>query len=498
MEWARPTSLVITILFLLHFMCFGYGDQLSSVSVKSKTNISSIPCVQDFQAMKKAMCSYRNLKHVPSYLYEDIIILDLGYNQINVLYNASFQRYTLLVVLLLNNNDITYIDTGAFYPLKHLSAMILANNVQMPFSNSDIVRQSETLDILELGWNFLTYFPNDTLKWLPRINSLDLQGNSFEYINLTYCPRDQKLERVDLGLYSVPSITEETFRFTCKCKRLLLLDNYFDDVDPRTIATLQVSHLDIGFSLFKLYSSQVYKNLLIGIALSPIESLTLHLPDFREFHFSSDFFDPLWDKHLSDLEIVGKSTRLDSYVFRNVSHVKRLMISATFLEVFIPEFFDGMVGLRHLDLHDNKITHFNPISSTWELNITHLDLSHNYIKRLSDKAVTGLCLLEILDLSYNHQLTIFQYSRVNPPLPESEAFECLRNLIFCGRILLLPETAFIYIFAKNPTGRVLFPSRMFQLFIATGANYCRQLSRENRSTLGCFTELINFSWVTLP
>ena len=105
----------------------------SSVNYSTELGISTPsakPCYQDF-VKREAFCDRRNLEYVPAYLNEDIQQIDFTLNNIAILLNTSFSRYSLLQQLSLRWNDIHLIQGGAFYPLKHLRILDLSNNPKL-------------------------------------------------------------------------------------------------------------------------------------------------------------------------------------------------------------------------------------------------------------------------------------------------------------------------------------------------------------------------------
>ena len=118
MEVAHLVAFTAVVYFLL-FPFFGHGYKFPRPGVPTTSNKdpSSPRCVEDFRN-KAAMCSKRNLEDVPKHLNEDIVHLDLNYNRLMFLYNTSFTRYPLLFDLWIYANEIIFIETGAFYPLR--------------------------------------------------------------------------------------------------------------------------------------------------------------------------------------------------------------------------------------------------------------------------------------------------------------------------------------------------------------------------------------------
>ena len=77
---------------------------------------------------RRADCKDKGLADVPQDLNRDIQHLDLSFNNLTILRNASFQKYSSLTDLNLGYNSIRTVQIGAFYPLIHLRSLVLRNN----------------------------------------------------------------------------------------------------------------------------------------------------------------------------------------------------------------------------------------------------------------------------------------------------------------------------------------------------------------------------------
>ena len=168
-----------------------------------------------------------------------------------------------------------------------------------------------------------------------------------------------------------------------------------------------------------------------GIALSSIQDVYLFLGDHGRFHAPINFFDPLsGSSNLSQLRITGESLKEFHPYLRNLTHLKNLTIDYSDLGVIYPEYFEGMLGLRGLDLSYNKISDLNPLEKSWNVtNLTTLNLKHNYLLKVSYYALEGLTNLLTLDLSENPYLTYFS-ALLFPGLSN------LRHLYLSGTTLL--------------------------------------------------------------
>ena len=397
MEWTR--LIFCAFVFILRCNAYGFDVQMEGLpgSVTLQTDLPSPPCVQDF-LKRKADCSARNLRHVPTNLIADLLLLDLNHNEIRMLVNTSFSRYPLLEELRLFGNGIVSIETATFYPLEYLALLFLGNN-NFYLPNSDIFRYSENVRTVTLGSGALSYFPNDTLRWMPRMRELDLLDSPLTFINITFCPRDDMWVRLTgTKLYS---ITRDTFNIPCNISQLDLYNIRFNLFDPVVLMALHVFEVGIDLFDYKNYTVELYKNMFTGIAQSPIQSLCVRFNSYNEFIVPMNLFAPLGDKYMSDLWLYGMSLKLQFFLFRELINLTRLTISDTAIEQIYPEYFYGLLGLRVLNLTGNFIYIFNPECSTWNLSIYDINLSRNRIYSLSNCAFRGLEYLTILDLSDN-------------------------------------------------------------------------------------------------
>ena len=431
MEWSylvRVLSTIVLSLLLANDSANGTMTKLASTS-KAVSDIPPTPCIQNIRG-KIAMCDHMNLKRVPSNLNEDITYLNLAQNEIKSLYNNSFSRYRLLKVLNLFSNGIELIELGAFYPLQHLTMLILQNN-NVQITDSRIFRKSERLDLLLIGSPSLSYFPNDTLRWLPKLSRLGLSGSSLSFINITHCPMN-KMCRVALDHTKLYSLTAGTFSFSCKLHFLELDGINFVRVDPVVFRTLGLFQLTVGLP-DKDYSMQAYFDLFTGISQSSLEMLSLYAYIGNIFTIPLDFFAPLGAKNVLNMTLTlsGLSLRLQDFAFRNLTYVNVLHIFRTGIEIIHPEYFYGMFGLHVLDLSRNSIYGFNTFSSKWNVDdLLYLNLSRNRIQVLSKNAFLGLKNLLTLDLSDNPCHLVHSLSLLNLQLLDVSRSEQLSIVNF--------------------------------------------------------------------
>ena len=183
--------------------------------------------------------------------------------------------------------------------------------------------------------------------------------------------------------------------------------------------------------------------LFTGISQSPVEYVIVSFLGESEFILPLHAFILPHEKRLSKLALEYGLSRLQPHVFRNLTNLYRIEIHVTGIREIAPCYFDGMSGLRVLDLGQNEIASFNPNASVWNIYITELYLNSNNILVLPKGAFRGLKYLLVLDLSNNiltqslgmyisSSLLSLNISRTG--LPKTFNFPNLQRFSFSGRL----------------------------------------------------------------
>ena len=400
--------------FVMVFLCFLWHEtaltspfELSAFS----TTIPTMPCAVDFHA-KSAHCDRRKLNTIPENLPVDITILDLSQNNLQSLHHDSFISHVFLVELDLSHNNITFIETSTFAPLKHLRELILTANTNLNIIQSDMFGGSHNLMVLDLAECNITVFPNDTFKWLPRIHKLSLNKNALTFVNTSVCPR-KGLFFVDFSENLFESITNDTFTFKCTCDVLFLHSNPLRVVNPSVIASMKVKTLSVGVGSIHVdeaSTTQVYTDLFAGCARSALTELNVIDFDARAYEAVGE----LTRKELDIFRLQCPNIQLnldgDQYVFQSLPRVTEMHISNSNIKTLRPGFFKGMTDLCELHLSNNRILSINGSLSPWDVSLLHLDISANSLFRVDTVSFAGLENLTSLDLSNNRRLFNFSIS----------------------------------------------------------------------------------------
>ncbi|XP_030845993.1 toll-like receptor 4 [Strongylocentrotus purpuratus] len=357
-------------------------------------------CSVDF-LKKTADCSNRQLKDVPNNLINDLRSLDLSSNFIRSLRNTSFLMYSLLEKLDLSNNLIGFMDLATFFPVDQLISLSLDHNPIFTLPGSDIFQESKRLSSLSLQFCNLSYFPNDTLGFLPQLQSLDLMGNELTYINISKCPK-RTLTMLDFSSNTFQEISADVLSLPCRTDTLCLGGNSFRKIDADVVADFPIRALVFEFLIpGPGQTFEVWKNLFTGIAHSEIDEIFL-LMAFTDV--PPDFFDPLRGKRLSNLKLQQNEFKCYPSIFANLTSVYKMELISFHIGVLESAFFDGMKELRSLTATNTKIEQVNPSGSSWKIDLWELDLSENNLGNLSPFAFKGLTNLTFLDLTNNAQL----------------------------------------------------------------------------------------------
>nr|XP_054754049.1 toll-like receptor 4 [Lytechinus pictus] len=380
---------------------YGYGrDSLKISSIPMKGSLQG--CNENLQT-KTVACIGKGLKRVPRNLPEDIFVLNLAYNNITILLNASFEEYPLIKDLYIYFNDLRSIEPAAFHPIRDLRYLDLSNNMRLVVLPVEgVFMKSPKLFTLNLSRLNLRSIPNDTLKWSPRLRLVNLSSNKLSFINLSSCGM---VEEVNLSRNLIQRLTMEYFIFPCRTDHLDLTNNPIQFVDPDDIASLQVRSLKLGQYNLR---NETLLNIILGISKSNIQELTISNGFVGEF--PEGLFEPLRNSSLSVLKFNGNNIfSHDLSVFSNLTKIVQFGFSYNipFIDKIQPVVFDGMRALKVLTIDGNEITELNPFNQNWTVNLTHLSLKDNKLRAIFAPAFSGLESLISLDMAWNKYLFVF-------------------------------------------------------------------------------------------
>jgi len=124
-------------------------------------------------------CSRMSLTAVPANVDNNTKAIDMSFNNISTLTNKDFVNLTHLEILLLDNNDISYLEPYVFYQTKKLLHLSLNNN-KIFVMNLDLLKSLNQLRYLYLQNNAIQYIHPKLFEHNPHLVLLDISGNHIQ------------------------------------------------------------------------------------------------------------------------------------------------------------------------------------------------------------------------------------------------------------------------------------------------------------------------------
>ena len=353
------------------------------------------------QFQRQLFCSKMGFRNVPQDFFPRVEELDLSYNYIETLSNASFSPYKRLTDLSLYKNDIRKISIGSFHSLSELVHLDLGSNFLITSITSDMFRNCTKLSFLSFVGDSLATLPGTMLRWLPNLQMLDLYITDIRHINITSCSSEVPKLTIDLRVSKLKAITPDTFRIDCKLHSLDLSFHHLTMIDQHSISSIRSSSLYFGRITM---SPDLWGPFFQGIAHSEIKELYLKATYLGRV--DPHYFSLLQSKPLKVLDLsCNNLSNITKMGFLNLPLVATLVLVNCSIEDIKPEYFSRMNGLRVLKLSSNKISYINKVGSTWNLNVQKMDFQNNKLGTIYASSLKGLTNLTTLDLRGNAYLS---------------------------------------------------------------------------------------------
>ena len=355
-------------------------------------------CFEDLEK-RIAYCRNRRLHAVPNNLSRHTLELDLPNNFLPALLNDSFTRYSFLTRLNLMFNNISRIESKAFYPLHFLEDLNMDYNPVGNIGSGEMFRYCGNLQSLSCEYCELTTLPSDLLNRLPKLLDLWLHNNEIAFINLTSCSRQEL--NIYLRHNRLAIFNDDYFHIPCTLSEINVEINPFQKIDKSFISSLAASKLYIGDEYMSL---DLIESLFEAIVGSSIKELHIRFANLA--NITENFFDALHNVHLTVLELsFVQLEHLYPAMFSQLNRIDELVISDNHINVIEPEYFMGMQNLKILRMDWNKISSINPFRTRWQIGLTELYLIANKLECIDSSYFVGLSNLTHLDLSLNPLLS---------------------------------------------------------------------------------------------
>nr|XP_027218511.1 protein slit-like [Penaeus vannamei] len=345
-------------------------------------------------------CRDRGLTHVPLHIPEDTTELRLEQNQISEVPSRAFAPFRKLRRIDLSNNQITTIAGDAFQGLKSLASLVLYGNKITELA-AGVFSGLTSLQLLLLNANRISCLRRDVFTDLRSLNLLSLYDNNIKTIQNGTFDTLSSIQTLHLGRNP----------FVCDCS-LQWLSDYLElhpietsgarcenprRLQKRKLNALRDERLKCTDETVSLYAGECVtaEECPRGCTCraTTVDCTAGGLTRFPETlpPYTTD----LW---LSDNEIreIGSSG-----VLRELSRLRRLVLSNNHLRRITQGSFQGIQSLQELDLSDNDLSEINSRMFDGIPQLTALSLANNKVTCISPGAFSQLPALTEINLEGN-------------------------------------------------------------------------------------------------
>ncbi|XP_070157420.1 toll-like receptor 6 [Polyergus mexicanus] len=387
--------------------------QNNSISVMSPGLLTNMNQLVTLDLSKNVLTNYWLNSSTFSGLIR-LVLLNLSHNRISKLDPALFKDLYTLQILNLQFNEIEVISADTFSPMSNLHTLELAHN-RLTYLDAYSLNGLFALSLLALDSNLLEGIHPDAFRNCSSMLDLNLSGNNLESIPVAL--KDMRILRtLDLGENQIRSLNNPGFRGMSSLYGLRMIGNEIINVtqpDLVELPALQILNLarnrienveDGAFaSNPALQAIRLDSNLLqdmSGIFASAPGLLWLNMSDNMIALFDYSYLPEKlqWmDLHknlIADLGVASRSVRLQTL---DVSFNRLTKINSR----SIPD------SIELLFVNDNLISSVEPQTFFGKTNLTRVDLYANLIVNMN------LSALQLTQVSPNRQLPEF-YIGGNP------------------------------------------------------------------------------------
>ncbi|XP_038618104.1 relaxin receptor 2 [Tachyglossus aculeatus] len=259
-------------------------------------------------------CVDVNMKSVPL-VSSNVTLLSLKRNQIHILPDEVFVKYTEVKKIFLQHNCIRAISRKAFYGLLKLRTLYLSHNC-ITSLRAGVFRDLQALTWLILDDNPITRISQQLFTGLKSLFFLSMTNNSLEALPEKLCSQMPHLNWVDFEGNQIKSITDSTFLACDALTVLFLPGNQIDSVPEKTFSVLKgLGELDLSNNGILELPNHVFKDLTI------LQKLNLsHNPLLNIYEDQFDGLKYLQSLDLENIEIPNISMRTFQPL-KNLSHI---------------------------------------------------------------------------------------------------------------------------------------------------------------------------------
>ncbi|XP_074542617.1 TLR4 interactor with leucine rich repeats [Halichoeres trimaculatus] len=327
----------------------------------------------DCQHSQHFMCTNRGLRAVPkpgARTSEEVLIFSLGGNFISNISAFDFSRYSNLLRVNLQYNQLQSIHPKAFEKLSKLEE-------------------------LYLGHNLLSNIPAGTLQPLTKLTVLYGNNNVIKKVTPELFANLDNLVKLRLDGNSIETLQDSVFKSLPSLRYLHLESNKLLHIHKNAFSELtNLRFLNLAHNK----QTSVHN----ALTFSQLRALTTLLLSENEIQYvGNHVFQNL--KKLSKLSLSNnRISRLDSGALSGLSSLKQLLIDGNELEEIPAGLLDSLERIEELDFGHNKISTVDSLAFSRLKHLRVLKLKNNMLTSLSGEIFALNNVLYDLDLHGNN------------------------------------------------------------------------------------------------
>lgn len=280
--------------------------------------------------------------------YSDLVRLNLQYNQIQTIHPKAFDKLSKLEELYLGHNLLSNIPAGTLQPLNKL-AILYGNNNDIKKITPELFANLDNLVKLRLDGNSIDVLQDSVFKSLTSLHYLHLETNKLQHIHRNAFSKLTNLRFLNLANNKQSAVRNVlTFSQLKALTTLLLSENEIQYIGNHVFQNLK--------KLCKLSLSNNRISRLDSGALKGLSSLRELLIDGNELEvIPAGLLDPL--ERVEELDFSSnRISNVDASAFSQLKRLKVLKLKNNFLTSLSGDIFSLNKGLYDLDLHGNNWT----------------------------------------------------------------------------------------------------------------------------------------------
>ncbi|XP_034560742.1 TLR4 interactor with leucine rich repeats [Notolabrus celidotus] len=280
--------------------------------------------------------------------YSNLLRVNLQYNQLQTIHPKAFEKLSKLEELYLGHNLLSNIPAGTLQPLKKLT-VLYGNNNDIKKVTPELFVNLDNLVKLRLDGNSIEILQDSVFKSLPSLRYLHLESNKLQHIHRNAFSKLNNLRFLNLAHNKQTSVSNAlTFSQLRALTTLLLSENEIQYVENHVFQNLK--------KLSKLSLSNNRISRMDSGALRGLSSLRQLLIDGNELEeIPAGLLDSL--ERIEELDFSrNRISNVDSLAFSRLKHLRVLKLKNNMLTSLSGDIFALNNVLYDLDLHGNNWT----------------------------------------------------------------------------------------------------------------------------------------------